>query len=233
VPAILHGDGNPEGIVFAPQGSAFMRRDNSGIGNAIYAKTTGATLATGWQAVNVGNAELASSSLPVGPVDGQVQRLRLGSSPYEFIRMVYDSTYGHWVGGAEILLQSVSSSSANTGNVWMNIGVGAVIPYKALTDAALTLQVRISGVCHNPSAGTLDLGVQLTPYAVNGGAGTASTDSALVTTTSTSDVMLDSGWVTAPAITANTLAKVYARLRDSVTNNNVADSVTIWGRWIG
>lgn len=26
-PEVLHGDGNPEGMVFAPQGSIFMRRD--------------------------------------------------------------------------------------------------------------------------------------------------------------------------------------------------------------
>jgi len=27
VPEVLHGDGDPEGLVFAPQGSVFMRRD--------------------------------------------------------------------------------------------------------------------------------------------------------------------------------------------------------------
>src|SRR5438270_366858 len=29
VPQLLHGDGNPEGLVYAPQGSLYMRRDGS------------------------------------------------------------------------------------------------------------------------------------------------------------------------------------------------------------
>jgi hypothetical protein len=49
VPQLLHGDGSPEGRVFASQGSAFMRRDNTGAANALYAKTTGASFSTGWE----------------------------------------------------------------------------------------------------------------------------------------------------------------------------------------
>jgi hypothetical protein len=48
VPQLLHGDGSPEGLVFAPQGSMYMRRDGSGA-NSLYTKTTGVTLNTGWQ----------------------------------------------------------------------------------------------------------------------------------------------------------------------------------------
>lgn len=48
VPQLLHGDGAPEGLVFAPQGSMYMRRDGTGA-NSLYTKTTGVTLNTGWQ----------------------------------------------------------------------------------------------------------------------------------------------------------------------------------------
>lgn len=48
-PALLHGDGAPEGLLFAPQGSIYMRRDGSLTnGGVIYVKLTGATLSTGW-----------------------------------------------------------------------------------------------------------------------------------------------------------------------------------------
>jgi microcystin-dependent protein len=47
VPAVLHGDGSPEGIVYAGQGSIYLRRDNSG-GTQLYQKTTGIHLNTGW-----------------------------------------------------------------------------------------------------------------------------------------------------------------------------------------
>lgn len=47
VPTILHGDGSPEGIVYAGQGSLYMRRDNTG-GTQLYQKSTGIHLNTGW-----------------------------------------------------------------------------------------------------------------------------------------------------------------------------------------
>jgi microcystin-dependent protein len=52
VPQILHGDGSPDGRVFAPQGSAYMRRDNTGLTSSLYVKTTGITSSTGWQAIS-------------------------------------------------------------------------------------------------------------------------------------------------------------------------------------
>jgi hypothetical protein len=54
VPALLHGSGSPEGGVFAAQGSTYMRRDNTGSANSLYAKTTGVTISTGWEAVGGG-----------------------------------------------------------------------------------------------------------------------------------------------------------------------------------
>lgn len=48
VPEVLHGDGEPEGLVYAPQGSVYLRRDGTGA-NSLYTKTTGVTLNTGWQ----------------------------------------------------------------------------------------------------------------------------------------------------------------------------------------
>lgn len=48
-PSLLHGDGSPEGLVFAPQGSIYMRRDGSLTnGGTIYVKLTGITVSTGW-----------------------------------------------------------------------------------------------------------------------------------------------------------------------------------------
>lgn len=47
-PQLLHGTGNPEAIVYAAQGSLYIRRDGTGA-NSVYTKTTGVTLATGWQ----------------------------------------------------------------------------------------------------------------------------------------------------------------------------------------
>lgn len=71
-PQILHGSGSPEGSVYAPQGSSFMRRDNSGAGNALYAKTTGRTFSTGWQSFGVPVVSALSGGPPTSPLDGDI-----------------------------------------------------------------------------------------------------------------------------------------------------------------
>lgn len=51
----ISGEGDPEAIVFAPQGTIFRRVDGA-VGTTIYAKTTGGTAApltnTGWIALS-------------------------------------------------------------------------------------------------------------------------------------------------------------------------------------
>jgi microcystin-dependent protein len=66
-PKLLHGTGNPEGIVYAPQGSVYMRRDGADSnGGVIYSKTTGVTYATGW--VDIATASGASVASPTGAI---------------------------------------------------------------------------------------------------------------------------------------------------------------------
>lgn len=67
VPEVLHGDGDPEGLVYAPQGSVFMRRDGVvSNGGGLYVKTTGITLSTGW--IDMPTASGASAVLPTGAI---------------------------------------------------------------------------------------------------------------------------------------------------------------------
>jgi microcystin-dependent protein len=64
-PALLHGDGDPNGLVFAPQGSVYMRRDGTvANGGGLYIKTTGATISTGW--IDLPTASGATAELPPG-----------------------------------------------------------------------------------------------------------------------------------------------------------------------
>jgi hypothetical protein len=51
-PEILHGDGAPEGIVYAGQGSMYMSRTAASATNFLFTKTTGVHLNTGWVAIN-------------------------------------------------------------------------------------------------------------------------------------------------------------------------------------
>ncbi len=67
-PTLLHGDGAPEGLVYAPQGTAYLRRDGvQSNGGVLYLKTTGVTLNTGW--LDLPTASGASAVLPSGTVN--------------------------------------------------------------------------------------------------------------------------------------------------------------------
>jgi hypothetical protein len=50
MPQVAHGDGSPEGLVYAPQGSLYLRRDGADSWH-LYVKSTAVTLNTGWLAV--------------------------------------------------------------------------------------------------------------------------------------------------------------------------------------
>lgn len=50
MPEVMHGDGSPEGLHYAPQGSLYLRRDGGDAWH-LYVKTTAVTLDTGWIAL--------------------------------------------------------------------------------------------------------------------------------------------------------------------------------------
>jgi microcystin-dependent protein len=65
LPTLLHGDGSPEGKVYAPQGSVYMRRDGVQTnGGVLYLKTTGVTLDTGW--LDLATAAGTTVAFPTG-----------------------------------------------------------------------------------------------------------------------------------------------------------------------
>ena len=50
MPSVLHGDGSPEGLAYAPQGSLYLRRDGADSWH-LYVKSTAVTTSTGWLAI--------------------------------------------------------------------------------------------------------------------------------------------------------------------------------------
>jgi hypothetical protein len=56
VPRVVHGVGSPQGMVYAPEGSIYLRRDIAATSPAspvssVYVKTTGVTFNTGWSSL--------------------------------------------------------------------------------------------------------------------------------------------------------------------------------------
>lgn len=85
MPQVLHGDGAPEGLHYAPQGSIFLRRDGGDAWH-LYIKTTAVTVNTGW--VGVPGQELDYAQITANPsgitatTEGTSQLVISGNSVY-------------------------------------------------------------------------------------------------------------------------------------------------------
>jgi microcystin-dependent protein len=61
-PQLVHGDGSPEGLVYAPRGSVYMRRDAAATW-VLYIKGTPVTQSTGWIAVDTTGAQVPTGAI--------------------------------------------------------------------------------------------------------------------------------------------------------------------------
>jgi hypothetical protein len=85
MPHVAHGDGSPDGLVYAPQGSLYLRRDGADAWH-LYVKTTAVTVNTGWVAVPGQEFDYAQiTSNPAGitaTTEGTSQAVITGNSVY-------------------------------------------------------------------------------------------------------------------------------------------------------
>lgn len=77
-PGVVHGDGSPEGLVYASEGTIFLRRDRSGI----YKKSTIVHLNTGWDLVGdpdpLRPSAAQAESIPRAQADADTAALATG-----------------------------------------------------------------------------------------------------------------------------------------------------------
>jgi hypothetical protein len=126
VPQLLHGDGTPEAVVFAPSGSLFMRRDNL-LGFLLYGKSTGPSLSTGWKPFAALTAPEPGTTLPSSPSDGQQAILVDSTSAPTYVWVFqYSATASKWlfIGGTPALTNT-SGTVAYTGS-WQEAAYFAV-----------------------------------------------------------------------------------------------------------
>lgn len=174
--------------------------------------------------------------------DGKIGRIRAGSTPFDFVEVVYDSTYAKWVSD-EFQVMNLPSSSAVTSsadnNNWSIIQNStseafrqpAVIPHKPFTDAGLTLQVRLMGYIVS-DVGTLTIKVHGVPH--NDADTAAGTDTSVTlynAVSFTTGKWIDSGWTNLSPGTPKTMLVVNLGFAQS-TNANTSGYLTLMGRWV-
>ena len=136
VPSVFHGDGSPEGLVYGPQGSIYLRRDSTNPSLTIYAKTSGVTTSTGWSAF--GDIPFTvGTSFPTAPAAGSACALNTGQS---FLTFVYDGT--HWYTQPILAVQGLSGNTQSATVVRINVANYPIYISDA-TAAGCTVQMRI------------------------------------------------------------------------------------------
>lgn len=176
--------------------------------------------------------------------DGKRGRLRLGSSPYQFIDLVYDSTYAKWVSDAfpwvsvfaptsRLLGYSITSGSTTT-------MLTAFLRKMEAVAAGLTLQARFigTGVCSVSIASAI---VDLIPFdqALSSTSGPSANSGAKQSTTlatsTTNELPIDTGWL--PLAFANSAAELGGTFLVLRNTGGSTSTISIGGnlsyRWVG
>lgn len=191
--------------------------------------------------VGLTDATVAASVADLGDgIDGKTGLIRAGTTPFEFIPVTYDATYGKWVGPVMHSGFTNYSTDGAEGTRWQQAtGVGfsiactLVVPYAVCVTAGLGLMVRGEALI----AGTTSDGtyaVRTSVYTRNDN-GTADTGSASQTEVTSAGVaagkMLRTAWNTA-APTSGDVATIATEFQKTGGTNNVwCLYAGVWARW--
>jgi hypothetical protein len=125
-PEVLHGDGSPEGVVFAGQGSVYLRRDSG----SIYTKKTGIHVNTGWASIAQGaitTTSPLSGGPPSTPNDGDIwiaSGVDSNGARWQFQYDANEGTANKWkfIGGASVGWSDYSTVRQNTlDSTWQQV----------------------------------------------------------------------------------------------------------------
>jgi hypothetical protein len=172
------------------------------------------------------------------PVNGMLGRIRAGSTPFDFLAVVYDSTYGKWVSEPQsakffnpIGVTTSSSTYANYPTADQEVNIFAM---RVFTDAGLTLQMRVmclGNVVTGPGTGSVS--GNMTGYDIGGAdSSTLATGVVVATQTSLTRSGFDSGW-TDVSPTVKDLMSFGAATKFVGTGNLSTVHVGVHFRWIG
>jgi hypothetical protein len=123
-PTILHGDGSPEGLVYASQGSVYLNRSAGSSINAIYTKTTGLHLSTGWVAMAGASPGLTGVIAASGSISGGS-----GFTVNKTATGTYAVTFNAAFVSVPVVTLAVEQSSTDVANgrsAWITLETGSV-----------------------------------------------------------------------------------------------------------
>lgn len=173
--------------------------------------------------------------------DGAIGHIRAGSTPFDFVTLVYDATYAKWVSDAQIIgsIYSVSTSST-TASAWGALSLannsGPIIPWRIMDTAGLKPQIRLFGRLKSDTGGdgaTVGAIYQASDLAADLG-GSVTWTGTDITVTGTSSLLRDSGWVDIPGgFTIKDIILIQPTIKAVTGGTATANSAACWLRWVG
>lgn len=172
------------------------------------------------------------------PSDGAIGRIRAGSSPYDFLTVIYDSTYGHWVSEERIGKMTTAAGTSTTSGSFANYLAAAqtmaIFPQRVFINAGLTLQLRAFALCNVSGGGiTGTFSPIITGFDVGGADSTTLAGGTLqVTQTSATRSGIDSGWTSVTPSTTTDLMDFGFLFKTSGGTFSILHAGLLF-RWIG
>lgn len=174
----------------------------------------------------IGSVQVATRVADLVAVDGALAHLRIGSTPYEFIALVYDETAAKWASAPRTILHAANASglASTTSTSYTQATWTTFSALQALADAGLTPQFRLTATALRCSGGaTASLALLLGQWDDGGNPSALGSEFAAVTSTSAGGVNKASAW-TQPG---PTVTKAHGHLQVQIKTSSGAQTAAL------
>ena len=189
------------------------------------------------QVVNAGQAATVATTVAgLGAAStGKQGLIRAGASPYDFVALIYDSSYGKWVGQAMAMPGPTgwNASSLSYQDAALPTSMNeALVPWRVLDTAGLAPQYRIQGLTSTDGVNAVFGALLVYAADANGALASQGSEFAIVTSATTA-IVLDSGWTALPGgLTVKDFLGVRRRVKQASAGSGSLSQITMSMRWV-
>lgn len=190
-----------------------------------------------WQVVgatvNAGNTVVATTVAGLGAgVDGKAGLVRAGSTPYDFMALTYDATYGKWVSGTTTIEPTGQPSGSTTSYADVSAPAGVPLPWRNLDAAGLKPQFRLTAGFSTNGVNAVFGALQAYADDTPGNYNTTQGSQFCVITTATNLGFQDSGWTDLPSPTVKDNLSVRVQWKQASSGSGTLVYAGIHIRWV-
>lgn len=171
---------------------------------------------------------------PGTPGAGARGYIKYGASPFDYIALVYETVSGKWAEqDADLVVQAVATVTG-AGTSYTVAVQGPLMDHKLLYDAGLKLYIRVKAYANAGASSSMFVNCLVSTGAAAGALTSDVTNATSeVSTASTSDVLLDSGWnvLNVATSTPGLITLNIGMKRTGANSGNIRAGSAIWCRW--